>query len=257
MGDPRRPGRSVKKLLLYDDLADWWPLCSAPEDYKEEAAIYRRTLLDRSERRPRTVLELGSGGGNNASHLKRHFALTLVDLSPGMLRVSKNLNPECEHVRGDMRTVQLGRQFDAVFIHDAIDYMLTPDDLGQALQTAFEHCRPGGVALFVPDETRDRFRSSSSHGGHDLGDRGMRYLEWTIDHDPRDQQYTLYMSYLLREGRRVRHAGLDEHQCGLFSEHDWMKAIRRVGFEPARLPYEHSTWERHAHVMFVGKRPDA
>ncbi|MFH1185993.1 MAG: class I SAM-dependent methyltransferase [Chloroflexota bacterium] len=247
----------MKRLLLYNELAEWWPLCSAPSEYKEEAEIYRRVLVAHSSRRPVTLLELGSGGGNNASHLKQHFKMTLVDLSPGMLRVSRALNPECKHVRGDMRKVRLGRQFDAVFIHDAIDYMLTLGQLSEALQTAFVHCRPGGVALFVPDWTAERFRASSSHGGHDVGNRGLRYLEWSIDHDPRDRQYSLYMSYLLREGRRVRQVELDEHKCGLFSEREWLKAIRDVGFRARKLPYEHSSWERHAHVMFMGVKPAA
>ena len=105
---------------LYGELAEWWPLLSAPEDYADEAAEYRR-LIEEGARIPiREVLELGSGGGNNASHLKARFALTLVDRSPGMLEVSRRLNPECEHVQGDMRSVRLRRTFDAVFVHDAI-----------------------------------------------------------------------------------------------------------------------------------------
>jgi SAM-dependent methyltransferase len=245
----------MKRLLLYNELAEWWPLCSSPGEYGEEAGIYLRALLKHSPRRPVTLLELGSGGGNNASHLKKHFKMTLVDLSPGMLRVSRKLNPECVHRRGDMRTVRLGRQFDAVFIHDAIDYMLTLEDLGRAIQTAFVHCRPGGVALFVPDDTRERFRPSSSSGGTDLGRKGLRYLEWTFDPDPRDNTCVLYMSCMLRDGNRVRQAKLDEHVCGLFSEQEWMKTIRVAGFKAKMLPYEHSSWEKHAHVMFLGIKP--
>ena len=110
-------------MKLYDELAEWWPLFSAPEDYAEEAAFFARVLTEACEPAPRTVLELGSGGGNNALHLKSKFEMTLVDLSPQMLAVSRALNPECEHREGDMRTVNLGRTFDAVFIHDAIAYM--------------------------------------------------------------------------------------------------------------------------------------
>lgn len=256
MGAARSTRKKLKGLLLYDELADWWPLCSSPAEYKEEAGIYRRTLVQHASRPIRTVLELGSGGGNNASHLKKHFKMTLVDLSPGMLRVSRKLNPDCMHVRGDMRTVRLGREFDAVFIHDAIDYMLTLADLRRALTTAFVHCRPGGLALFVPDWTADRFQPSSSYGGHDAGHKGLRYLEWTIDPDPGDGKYSLYMSYLVRNGGRVRQVGLDKHVCGLFTERDWMRQLREVGFRALKLPYEHSSWERHAHVMFLGVRPE-
>lgn len=30
---------------LYGDLAPWWPLLSAPEEYAEEAEVYRRVLV--------------------------------------------------------------------------------------------------------------------------------------------------------------------------------------------------------------------
>ena len=95
-------------MRLYDDLTSWWPLLSAPEDYEEEAEFYARQLREHCATPPRTLLELGSGGGNNAFHMKREFELTLVDKSPGMVDVSRRLNPECEHAVGDMRTVRLG-----------------------------------------------------------------------------------------------------------------------------------------------------
>jgi trans-aconitate methyltransferase len=61
--------------------------------------------------------------------------MTLVDLSEEMLVVSRRLNPECEHLLGDMRTLRLGRSFDAVFVHDAIDYMTTEADLRRAVRS--------------------------------------------------------------------------------------------------------------------------
>ena len=78
---------------LYRELADWWPILSAPEDYAEAARFYQRVLLSACTFPPTTLLELGSGGGNSASHLKKHFQMTLVDLSPNMLKVSQRLNP--------------------------------------------------------------------------------------------------------------------------------------------------------------------
>ncbi|MGH2792946.1 MAG: class I SAM-dependent methyltransferase, partial [Actinomycetota bacterium] len=124
---------------MYRDLARWWPLLSHPDEYEEEAGLYRKAFEENARQPVRTLLELGSGGGNNASHLKKRFDMTLVDLSPDMLTVSRELNPELEHHEGDMRTVRLGRAFDAVMIHDAIAYMTTEEDLAAAIRTAAVH----------------------------------------------------------------------------------------------------------------------
>ncbi|WP_375766632.1 class I SAM-dependent methyltransferase [Archangium gephyra] len=53
-----------------------------PSDYAEEAAEYVRRLRSAESGPLKEVLELGSGGGNNASHLKREFSLTLVGRNP-------------------------------------------------------------------------------------------------------------------------------------------------------------------------------
>src|SRR5688572_13001382 len=114
---------------LYTELAAWWPLLSPPEEYVEEAAFFRQVLAASGLPPAPSLLELGCGGGSNALHLKAHFAqVTLTDLSPQMLAVSRTLNPDCEHLVGDMRTLWLERTFDVVFIHDAIDYMTTEED---------------------------------------------------------------------------------------------------------------------------------
>jgi SAM-dependent methyltransferase len=240
---------------LYHQLAEWWPLLSAPEEYAEEAGLYRHALLEGSKRPVTTVLELGSGGGNNASHLKPHFTMTLVEPSAGMLAVSRRLNPDCEHVQGDMRNVRLGRRFDAVFVHDAVVYMTTEADLRAAIETAFVHCEAGGVALFAPDNVRENFHPSTDHGGHDGEMRGLRYLEWTWDPDPADTTYLVDYACLLRErdgSVRVEH---DRHVEGLFARRDWLRWLSDAGFEPRVVPVEHSELEPGQYEMFVAVRP--
>jgi SAM-dependent methyltransferase len=247
--------RSLPKL--YGELAEWWPILSAPEDYAEEAAFYKTAIIDACDSKPTTLLELGSGGGNNASHLKRDFLMTLVDLSPGMLAVSRRLNPECEHVHGDMRTVRLGRQFDAVFIHDAVTYMTSQNDLSKVMRTAYEHCKAGGAVLFAPDHTRETFKPSTKHGGHDGDGRSLRYLEWSWDPDPNDSTYVSSMVYVLREGVDNVRSVLDMHEAGLFSQDEWLRLLREVGFEPKMIPFEHSELEAGSSHVFVGVKGES
>lgn len=237
---------------MYDELASWWPLLSAPKDYEEEAALYRSALLDAAE--VREVLELGSGGGNNASWLKRDFRLTLVDRSPGMLAVSRELNPECEHVEADMRDVRLGRTFDAVFVHDAVCYMTAEADLRRVMETAYIHTRPGGAALFAPDHVKESFRESTRHGGHDGEGRGLRYLSWTRDPDPADTTCIADYAFLLRERDGTTRVEHDRHLMGLFPLEHWMRCVEQAGFEPDRLAVRHSEVAEDLY-LFVGRRP--
>lgn len=245
--EPERP-------RLYDDLASWWPLLSPPGEYVEEAAFYARVLSGASDLEARSMLELGSGGGNNASHLKGHFQLTLVDYSPAMLAHSRRLNPECEHIEGDMRTVRLGREFDRVFVHDAICYMTTESELRQAIETTFVHCRPGGAALFAPDHVRENFVASTDHGGADGEDRALRYLEWAYDPDPDDTTYVVDYAYLLRDERGTTRVEHDRHVEGLFSRELWLDLLTTAGFEAKSIPFDHSDYAGDLEVL-VGRRP--
>lgn len=250
---------------LYSDLASWWPLMSAPEDYREEASIYARLLKEACDGDIESVLELGSGGGNNAFFLKQIFSeLVLSDLSGGMLDVSRKLNPELEHVQADMRELRLERAFDAVFVHDASCYMTTPEDLERMAATAWTHCRPGGAALFAPDYVKETFPGScNDEGGHDApevrpGDacaRGMRYLSWSWDPDPDDEQYVTDYAYLLRRGDGSVTTVHDRHVEGLFSRDTWISVLEQAGFVVRIVPLEHSEVEAGVHEMMVAHRP--
>jgi trans-aconitate methyltransferase len=174
--------------------------------------------------------------------------MTLTDLSPAMLDQSRKINPECEHIPWDMRTLRLGREFDAVFVHDAVCYLTTRDDLMASMRTAFVHCKPGGAVLFMPDVVRERFRPGVHHGGHDGEGRSLRHFEWTFDPDPSDSTYTVDFVYMLREGSgpvRIEH---DTHVQGLFSREEWLEWLYEVGFSARMIedPYERE--------VFVGVR---
>jgi SAM-dependent methyltransferase len=241
-------------MKLYDELADWWPLVSAPADYREEADEYLRLFRAAASGPLKEVLELGSGGGNNASHLKSEFSLTLVDPSERMLAVSRALNPECEHLPGDMRTVRLGRVFDAVFVHDAVEYMTTEADLRAALETVSLHLRPGGVALVAPDATRETFQPEETlHGGDeppgpDGRGRSVRYLMWTLPLEPGATSAEVHFALLLRERDGSVRSVHDVHRNGVFSRATWLRLFDEVGLD-ARL--EQRTLEGVEYDTFV------
>jgi SAM-dependent methyltransferase len=237
-------------LKMYNELAKWWPLLSPPKDYIDEAEFFLPLLAEITAKPPVMLLEIGSGGGNNALHMKPAFvSVTLVDLSPEMLEVSRQLNPGCEHIQGDMRTLRLDRTFDAVFIHDAIDYMTTTDELKQAIETAYVHCKSGGMALFVPDAVRETFEPSTDHGGEDGDGRAIRYLEWNYDPNEDDTTYITDYVIVMREGDQPVTVENDRHIIGLFPRDEWLRLLRASGF---KADFVIDPFERH---VFIGHKP--
>lgn len=230
-------------LRLYDDLAYLWPIISPPEEYLVEAQEWLDVIRSRLDigagggRDLPTLLELGCGGGHLLSHLTERFVTEAVDISPRMLEISRELNPQTLHHVGDMRSVRLGRTFDVVVIHDAVNYMTTAGDLRAAMVTAAEHLRPGGVALFAPDCIRETFE-------------GPRVVEWTRDAEDRSVTFIEYMGkprpgmsgaegsivesvfiFIIDGGDGAAQVETDRHVGGLFPMTTWLSLLGKAGLE--------------------------
>ena len=262
---------------LYQQLASWWPLISPPAEYAPDAAAI--TAVFESAGLPvRTVLDLGSGGGHVALHLKDGRSLTLVDLSEQMLDVSRKLNPDCAHVQGDMRTVRLGELFDGVLVHDAIDYVTNQHDLRLVIDTAFAHCRPGGVAVFAPDHTAETFMPGTGRGGGiepggiepggiepdgigrggtDVGGRRQAsFRERTSDPDTADDWILAEYEFTLREADGAVRIVREAHRLGSFRRETWLRLLADAGFS-ARVALNVFAGNdlRSPLVVFIGHCP--
>lgn len=218
--------------LLYTNHAPWFHLLTHPDSYDEEAA-YAAKLLGRKAKpkgpKP-TMLELGSGGGNNALHLKRQFDMTLTDISAPMLKLSKRINPDLDHIEGDMRTLRLGRTFDIVFIHDAVMYMTTARDLARAIETAALHTKPGGRVLIQPDFLEETFEPEVETGGNEEGGRQLGYL-MTQARRGRSNTVDVHFTIAMRsDNGRIRQVH-DHHVVGLFARALWTETLERAGFK--------------------------
>lgn len=217
-------------MKLYKELAEWWPLMSPHTEYEEEAGLYLE-IIRRYHPDVRQAVEFGSGGGSNAFYFKQHFSMVLTDLSPDMLGISRKLNPECEHIQGDMRDLDLGSRFDLVFIHDAIMYLTTAEDLLKVMDNAKRHLNENGMLLIVTDQFKETYQTRTDHGGIDQGKRGMRYLEWTYDSDPDDHMTETEYVYVMRDEDGNVFREYDRAESGLFSMAEWEGMLAQAGFK--------------------------
>lgn len=118
------------------------------------------------------------------------------------------------------------------------------------METAAIHCKPNGIAFFIPDHVQETFEPSTDHGGTDGERRSLRYLEWTHDPDNRDSTYMIEFAYLLRGEDGVTQVEHDQHTCGLFARADWLRLLSETGFHARVIP------DPFGRELFVARKAD-
>jgi SAM-dependent methyltransferase len=224
-------------MRLYNDLAHLWPVVSPPEEYAVEAALWLDIIRrHHSEsggqpgQKPR-LLELGCGGGHLLSHLTQHVDAEAVDIAPKMLETSRRLNPLTLHHLGDMRTVRLDRSFDIVAIHDAVNYMLTEDDLKAAIATAALHLVPGGLLIMAPDCLRETFSGPRViDWTRQNGNQDVTFIEYVADPDPNDTVIESVFIFIINRDGKIS-VEQDRHTSGLFYKQTWLDLLDESGFD--------------------------
>jgi len=154
MTDPRS-----EEHVFRQDYADHYDLFYASKDYESECDILEQVFRRYGKDKIRTILDLGCGTGNHAFPLaKRGYEVTGVDRSGDMLvnarskldNFKSHSQPLPMFLQGDLRSLDLDRNFDAVLMMFAVlGYQLTNEDILAALKTVRRHLKPGG--LFIGD----------------------------------------------------------------------------------------------------------
>ena len=223
----------MKKMInrLYKDLAWLWPLWEDLDIYKKESNRVVKLIRKHSNIKVRTLLDIGCGGGKNASQFKKYLDVTGIDLSRQMLKNARKLNPECKFIIADMRNFDLKKKFDSVFINDAHNYMTTQKDLLKTFKMAYKHLQPGGVMLVHPDHTRSTFKQNSTHIWRSKrGNMDITFIENNYDPNPNDNTFESTFVFLIRKKGKltIEH---DYHTGGLFTLNTWRKLLKQAGFK--------------------------
>ncbi len=205
----------------YNDLAWTEDLLADPADYKVEVDTYLDIIKRAAQRPLQTMLHLGSGAGGHDEYFKRHFFVTGVDLSKGMLDKARQAHPDIEYHEGDMRTIRLERRFDVVAIPDSIDYMASREDLRRAMQTCVTHLKPGGV-LLITAKTRETFQNNNFvYEGHKDHVR-VTLFENNYVNPFRPDTYEATFVYMVRHKGELK-IHTENQVLGLYSLDIWEK----------------------------------
>lgn len=218
--------------ISYNALAwteDW---LANPEEHKDEVDFYINLIKDKSDNSPITLLHLGCGAGGHDTLFKRHFTITGVDLSEGMLKIARDRHPDIEYIEGDMRTIQLKRKFDVVAIPDSIDYMVSEQDLLKAITNAASHLKTGGILLIAAKTQETFYNNNFAYSGEKEAVR-VTLLENNYINTYKPNTYEATFMYLIRrQGELSIHT--ENQVLGLFPLAFWENIFKRVGIEMQR-----------------------
>lgn len=143
-----------------------------------------------------SVLDLGCGGGAPvAGHMAaRGFRVTGVDTSPTLISLCRARLPDQEWIVADMRSLDLGRQFNGILAWDSF-FHLKPDDQRAMFRVFAAHSAANGILMFnagfAYGEAAGSYRGDPLyHASLDpseyealLADVGFKLIEHSID-DP-------------------------------------------------------------------------
>jgi ubiquinone/menaquinone biosynthesis C-methylase UbiE len=121
-------------------------------DWDGELDFYR-DLSHNAGQRGLPVLEVASGTGRVAIRLaEQGIHVTGIDLSPEMLAIAMGKSTRVRWIQADMRSFDLGESFGLIIVPaHSFQFMLTPDDQVQALETFHRHLEPDGVLVIHLD----------------------------------------------------------------------------------------------------------
>jgi 2-polyprenyl-3-methyl-5-hydroxy-6-metoxy-1,4-benzoquinol methylase len=196
--------------------------------YEELATIYRRAgftqfsralasrlpdLFARSGRAPRRICDLACGTGDAAIQLARQgYEVVGIDLSARMLAEARALataaGVQVEWLQADARDFVLQRQVDAVTcMFDALNYLLTPEELGAAFRCVHDCLVPGGIFIFDMNTRAGLAEEWGTSERIETPDDDI-FVAWQSTHDHENDTNTLVLTAFVRQTdglfRRIR-----------------------------------------------------
>lgn len=205
------------------------------KDYPAESEAVHALIQDASPG-ARTLLDVACGTGAHLAILRDRYSVEGVDLSPEMLEVARARLPNDVplHV-ADMRTLDLGKKFDAVMcLFSAIGYVTDPAEMQVAIERMADHLVSGGV-LIVDGWMRPEAWNDEWRGAPDIAsDDSTTVVRLSVSH--RSGAITqLDMHHLVRDASGIDYF-VEEHRLALVPTADYVAAFEAAGLDTRVVP---------------------
>lgn len=195
----------LTKCAPYQSLAEIYDYVMRHVDYDQWAG-HVHAILERYDHHVGRLVDLACGTGNVTTALyDLGYSVSGADLSEAMVQVAREksllLEREIDFYQRDLRHLNDLGPFDtAVCLYDSFNYLLTPQDLAQALEQVHAILLPGGLfvfdvctkrnsKLYFQDVKEDESGPGFNYVRRSRYDReqGLQYNEFHIRFDGQDE----------------------------------------------------------------------
>ncbi len=225
-------GESAERT--YEAMAPVYDDFTAHHDYEGWLADLLKALEPHGLRGKR-LLDVGCGTGKSfMPMLPRGWEVTGCDISAAMLELARAKAGEAVRLEvADMLELPRFGEFDLVWaLDDAVNYLLSPEELERALAGMRANLAPGGLLLF---DVNELLAYRTFFAGTEVVERGGRRLVWKrpvgAGRRPGVDLRIAPRSPARGLGRRPRGAPALTHRQRHFPEADVLAALKRAGLE--------------------------
>lgn len=197
------------------------------KNYPAEAAELHRIIQDACPT-ARSLLDVACGTGAHLVELRQWYVAEGVDASTPMLDVARKRLPGVPLHVTDMRTLDLGRTFDAVTcLFSSIGYITDPSEMRSTVGRFARHVAPGGVLVLDgwlrPGEWQDHRRPEPEVARDD------DVMVVRLGFSRREGNITkLDMHHLVWTDAGIEHFS-ESHELALTSTDDYVSAVEAAG----------------------------
>lgn len=135
---------------MYSKTADIYDKVYGFKDYSDEAKRVRE-LISLEHPSAKTILDVACGTAEHAKLLSSDYSLDGIDLQPEFVALASAKVPHGTFKVADMRSFDMGKRYDVIqCLFSSIGYLLSEEDVVQALECFKRHLNPNGVMLVEP-----------------------------------------------------------------------------------------------------------
>jgi SAM-dependent methyltransferase len=214
----------TKSALIYDAV-----FSAKGKDWADEARKLS-ALVKRHKRSPgNTMLDVACGNGGHVGYLCDEFAITGLDLDPGMLKLAEERFPGIPFHCASMVDFKLEKKFDIVMcLTSAIGYAKTLQSMRQAIRTMSDHVLPGGILVVEPWIDMKEYKPHTVHASYvDQPDLKVARINTNV---LRGNISVLEFHYLVGTPEGVEHF-TELHELGLYSHEEYQEAFTACGLD--------------------------